>query len=166
MKSSAIRTRSIRCEGGCAGGEPVPAPFEMRAYRRDRWHDSAERAAVFREELACLQLVRPERRGRWIEVGVGTGRFASALGTAEGADPSPKMLEYAAGRGVRTHLGTAGDLPIPDGTFDGVLMALTLCFVEDAEQALRESFRIPGRRSCSILTNCPPSPRHANGSRR
>jgi ubiquinone/menaquinone biosynthesis C-methylase UbiE len=117
-------------------------PFDKIAEVYDRWYDSAEGAAIFREELACLQLVCPERRGRWVEVGIGTGRFASALGIAEGIDPSAKMLEYAARRAARTHLGSAESLPFPDAAFDGALMALTLCFVADADQALRESFRI------------------------
>ncbi len=120
----------------------MPAAFDTLADRYDAWYDSAEGAAILREELACLKLVCPERPGRWIEVGVGTGRFASTLGIAEGVDPSPKMLKYAARRGIRTHLGTAEDMPLPDGSFDGVLMALTLCFVQDAGRALRECSRI------------------------
>ncbi len=116
--------------------------FDKTAEAYDRWYESAEGAGIFREELACVQLVCPERRGRWLEVGVGTGRFAAALGIGEGVDPSQKMLEYAARRGVRTHPAAAEDLPFPQGAFDGVLMALALCFVEDSEQAFAECFRI------------------------
>jgi len=121
---------------------PLPAAFDTVANRYDRWYDSAKGAAILREELACLRLACPERCGRWVEVGVGTGRFASALGIAEGIDPSPKMLEYAVQRGVHAHLGTAESLPFPNGTFDGALMVLTLCFVQDAGQALRECARV------------------------
>ena len=120
----------------------MPAAFDTLADRYDRWYDSAKGAAISREELACLRLACPERCGRWVEVGVGTGRFASALGIAEGIDPSPKMLERAARRGIRTHLGNAESLPFPNGTFVGTLMALTLCFVQDAGQALRECARV------------------------
>jgi ubiquinone/menaquinone biosynthesis C-methylase UbiE len=120
---------------------PMSAAFDTLARRYDRWYDNAKGAAILHEELACLRLACPERCGRWLEVGVGTGRFASALGIAEGIDPSPKMLEYAVRRGIRTHSGNAESLPFQDGIFDGVLMALTLCFVQDARQTLRECAR-------------------------
>jgi SAM-dependent methyltransferase len=116
--------------------------FDALSDRYDHWYESADGTAIFQEELACLRLIRPERCGRWLEVGVGTGRFASALGIVEGIDLSPKMLEYAARRGIRIYWGTAESLPFQDGTFDGVLMALTLCFVQDAGQALRECARV------------------------
>jgi SAM-dependent methyltransferase len=64
------------------------------------------------------------------------------LGIAEGIDPSPRMLEIATGRGVKTYKGYAEDLPFPDSSFDGLLLALVLCFVADSEQALNECYRI------------------------
>ena len=142
-------------------GNPFPSgrscvAFDRLADRYDGWYDSAEGAVIFRDEVTCLQLLCPERRGRWVEVGVGTGRFASALGIAEGLDPSPKMLDRAAQRGVCTHSGAAEELPFPDRTFDGVLMALTLCFVQDAGQALRECARVL-RPSCTLLLGIVPS---------
>lgn len=73
---------------------------------------------------------------------MGSGRFAANLGIAEGIDPSPRMVEIAVGRGVRTHQGYAEALPFPDRSLDGALLALALCFVADAEQALRECFRV------------------------
>jgi len=77
-----------------------------------------------------------------LEVGVGTGRFAAMLGVAEGIDPSPRMLDIAAGRGIRTYEGYAENLPFPDGSFDGALLALALCFVADPKRALNECCRI------------------------
>jgi ubiquinone/menaquinone biosynthesis C-methylase UbiE len=136
-------------------GDPSVA-FDILADRYDGWYDSAEGAVIFRDEVTCLQFLCPERRGRWVEIGVGTGRFASALGIVEGLDPSPKMLARAAQRGVSTHSGTAEKLPFPDGTFDGVLMALALCFVQDAGQALRECARVL-RPSCPLLLGIIPS---------
>lgn len=118
------------------------ASFDGLADRYDEWYESPEGAAVFREEVTCLRSLCPKCRGRWLEVGVGTGRFASEMGIVEGLDPSPKMLERAARRGVRIHAGAAEHLPFPDGAFDGVLMALALCFVQEAAQALRESSRV------------------------
>jgi len=64
------------------------------------------------------------------------------LGIAEGIDPSPRMLEIAGGRGVKTYTGRAEVLPFRDSSFEGVLAALALCFVDDSERALKECRRI------------------------
>ncbi len=75
-------------------------------------------------------------------MGVGTGRFAALLGVTEGIDPSPRMLAIAAGRGIRTYVGCAEELPFAESTFEGVLLALTLCFVADSKQAVMECRRV------------------------
>jgi ubiquinone/menaquinone biosynthesis C-methylase UbiE len=120
----------------------VAQAFDAIADAYDRWYDTPEGQAIFHAEVDCLRLLCKEFRGRWLEVGVGTGRFALALGVEEGLDPSPQMLERAAQRGIRTYLATAEHLPFPDGAFHGVLMALALCFVSNAEQAMRECARV------------------------
>ncbi len=117
-------------------------PFDALADSYDAWYDSAEGRAIFQAEDACLQLLVPECLGRWLEVGVGTGRFAASLGIAEGVDPSRQMLELAEGRGVKTKQGYAEALPYPDESLDGALLALTPCFVDDGERAIRETFRV------------------------
>ena len=117
-------------------------PFDPIADSYDQWYDSPEGRAIFRAESACLTRICRERQGRWLEVGVGTGRFASALGIETGVDPSPRMLELAAKRGVKTHEGRAEELPFKDESFDGALLALALCFIPDSEQALRECYRV------------------------
>jgi len=116
--------------------------FDSIAEEYDQWFDSPEGRAIFDIELKCLRSVCPRFEGRWIEIGVGTGRFASALGIQEGIDPSAPMLEIAKRRGIHVTLGTAEQIPFPENTFDGILMALTLCFVNDAETALSECRRV------------------------
>jgi len=116
--------------------------FDPIADAYDHWYDTPEGQVIFQAEVACLRLLSNEFQGRWLEVGVGTGRFASALGVTEGVDPSPRMLEKAAQRGIRTYLAAAEHLPFRDGVFDGVLMALTLCFIHDAELAMHECARV------------------------
>ena len=110
--------------------------------RYDAWFDSREGSRVFREELACIRAVCPEFHGRWLEVGVGTGRFASALGVPIGVDPSRAMLEIAAARGIQTNIASAERLTFADSTFDGVLMATTLCFVRNVRRSLQEAGRV------------------------
>lgn len=122
--------------------------FDAIADEYDRWYDTPEGDGIFQAELKCLRLLHVRSPGRWLEVGVGTGRFASSLGIAEGIDPSPQMLEIAASRGIAIHQGTAESLPFIESLFEGILMALTLCFVKDADQALKECLRVlrPGGR--------------------
>jgi ubiquinone/menaquinone biosynthesis C-methylase UbiE len=122
-------------------GRLTPA-FDPIADAYDQWYDTQEGRVIFQAELDCLRLLCNDFRGRWLEVGVGTGRFSLALGVGEGIDPSPHMLEKAAQRGIRTYLGTAEHLPFPNGALSGVLMAFTACFIPDAEQALRECARV------------------------
>ncbi len=121
--------------------QPFRPAFNALADRYDKWYESVEGAAVFCEELACLNAVCP-RLGRRLEVGVGTDRSASALGIAEGIDPSVTMLEYAARRGIRTHKGLAEHLTFSNAVFDGVLVTLPLCFAQDAREPLCESVRV------------------------
>ena len=69
--------------------------FERYADRYDAWFDELEGSAIFGAEVACLgQLMPADARG-WVEVGVGSGRFAVSLHVPEGIDPSPRMLEKA-----------------------------------------------------------------------
>jgi SAM-dependent methyltransferase len=55
---------------------------------------------------------------------------------------APFLTAINTHRGIRTYLTTAELLPFPDGAFHGVLMALALCFVSDAEQAMHECARV------------------------
>jgi len=117
-------------------------PFDTIADAYDKWYETPEGEAIFQAELKCLRSLHEKSPGRWLEVGVGTGRFACSLGIAEGLDPSQRMLEIAASRGIGTHPGKAESLPFIESSFDGVLMALTLCFIAEAKQALKECLRV------------------------
>ncbi|MBN1151835.1 MAG: class I SAM-dependent methyltransferase [Dehalococcoidia bacterium] len=108
----------------------------------DRWYDSPDGSSIFNAELACLRMVSPGSAGQWLEVGVGTGRFAKELGVEIGIDPSPLMLSKAAQRGVCAATAIAERLPFRCGIFDGVLMVAALCFIQDPTSALLESFRV------------------------
>jgi SAM-dependent methyltransferase len=116
--------------------------FDTLAETYDGWYDTPDGRAIFEAERDCLLSLCSGPLNSWLEVGVGTGRFAHALGISTGVDPSPKMLEKAAGRGIETCVGSAERLPFAEDSFDGVLMAFTLCFVADAPQALRECRRV------------------------
>jgi ubiquinone/menaquinone biosynthesis C-methylase UbiE len=116
--------------------------FDTVADIYDQWYDSPSGKAVFNAEKLCLKRLGGSFTGRWLEVGVGTGRFASNLGIFEGIDPSLQMLKIAAARGIHVSAGCAESLPFPDASFDGILMALSLCFITEPDRALKECFRI------------------------
>jgi len=117
-------------------------PFDVLAVRYDQWFDSTEGTNIFAMEMACLQKIMKKNGNRWLEVGVGTGRFSAALGVADGVDSSKAMIKIAAQRGIHIRCGYAEDLPYPDAFFDGVLMVTTLCFIRDPESALKECARV------------------------
>jgi ubiquinone/menaquinone biosynthesis C-methylase UbiE len=116
--------------------------FDFMAENYDRWYDRPEGRAVFSAELKCIGSICECCRGSWLEVGVGTGRFAYGLQIQTGVDPSLSMLKIARERGIAICAGYAEDLPFPSEVFDGVLLALALCFFTNPLEALRECVRI------------------------
>ena len=120
----------------------VTDAFGAVAEPYDRWYESVEGAAVFAAEVACLRVAAPQIKGDWLEIGVGTGRFAVGLGVSMGVDASLPMLTIAARRGVRAIAGNGENLPCPERSLDGILMVATLCFVEDAPRVLHECARV------------------------
>jgi SAM-dependent methyltransferase len=118
---------------------PRTEPFERHPNRYDQWFD--RHSAVFAAEVRVLRALMP-RADRGLEVGVGTGRFAQALGVEEGVDPAPKMRRRARQRGLRVRDGTAEDLPYDDDQFDVALLVTTICFVDDVEKSLAEIYRV------------------------
>ncbi|MEW6034625.1 MAG: class I SAM-dependent methyltransferase [Chloroflexota bacterium] len=116
--------------------------FDARAREYDAWYDTEVGKAVFTMEVDCLRplLLRYERP--YLEVGVGSGRFARALGIEFGVDPAAAMLQMAGSRGIQVLEAAGEELPFPDGMFGALLVALTLCFVADPARVLREAWRV------------------------
>lgn len=119
-------------------GDRPGARFEAAAQRLDRWYE--EHPAALEAELAALRAVDPGGLG--LEVGVGTGVFAEALGAAVGLDPAEAGLRRARDRGVAPVRGVGEALPFREGTFDRVLLLATLCFLDDPGEALDEVRRV------------------------
>jgi len=116
--------------------------FDRLADHYDAWFDSARGTVLFRAEVECLERLMPADHSGWVEVGVGSGRFAQALEVLEGVDPSLPLLEMAAARGIRTVRAVAGNLPYGDDELKGILLVVTLCFLDDPERAMREFARV------------------------
>jgi ubiquinone/menaquinone biosynthesis C-methylase UbiE len=116
--------------------------FSEQAGQYDEWYDSPKGKALFAAEVECLKPLMALFPRPWLEVGVGTGRFAAALAIEHGIDPSHAALEIAKRRGVRTVIGSGESVPFPDAGFGCVLMAFALCFVQDPPAVLREVRRV------------------------
>jgi len=85
--------------------------FERLAAGYDAWYDGPAGPAVFPSEVACL---RPLLRGLprpWAEVGVGSGRFAAALGVDAGLDPAAMPLALARSRKTPARQGRCSPTP-------------------------------------------------------
>ncbi len=73
---------------------------------------------------------------------MGTGRFAVPLGIRIGVEPAKAMADIAQKRGIEVYKAKAEKLPFDDSSFDFVLIVVTICFVQDPIQALREARRV------------------------
>nr|WP_320114885.1 methyltransferase domain-containing protein [uncultured Desulfuromonas sp.] len=119
-----------------------PSPFDENAAQYDAWFDSRRGRRIFALERDCLRQVLDPLSGRWLEVGVGTGRFAQAFGIATGIDLSSAMLSIAAQRGITTITASAEHLPFAEGTFDGILQVCVFCFLTNPLKVLEECWRV------------------------
>ena len=76
---------------------------------------------IVKSEIEAIKQLLP-KSSEGIEIGVGTGIFASALGIKTGVEPSEKMRNKAIERGINTINAYAENLPISDKMYDFVLM--------------------------------------------
>jgi len=131
----------------------------------DSWYDRHILPYVI--DLACgikpvrrqRQKVVPLAQGRVLEVGIGTGLNLahydkSRISAIVGVDPALQMHRLARKRMERAGLDvelvglSAEKLPLPDASFDSVVMTYTLCSIPDPVPAVRELRRVlkPGGR--------------------
>lgn len=117
------------------------SPFDALAASYDAWYDGKGRLA-FAIELAALRPLLPELPRPWLEVGVGTGRFAQALGIGVGVDPSPELLKLARQRGISAIQASGEALPFADAAFGTVFLLTTWEFLAEPERVLAEIRRV------------------------
>ena len=84
----------------------------------------------------------PPGPGPRLEVGVGSGRFAAALGIEVGLDRALAPLRFAARRAVAVVQGAGERLPFYDDAFGAVVLVATLCFADDPGALLDEARRV------------------------
>jgi len=114
-------------------------PFEEHPRLYEDWFENNR--FVYGSELQAVKAQLPQS-GRGVEIGVGSGRFAAPLGIKIGLEPAVAMRAMARDRGIEVIGGAAEALPFKDCAFDFSLMVTTICFVDNAEAAVREAYRI------------------------
>ena len=112
--------------------------FERFSKYYDSWY--SQHPEVLESEIRAIKTLG--LNGLGLDVGVGTGIFASWAKVQIGIDASTQMLRISAKRGVQVVGALAEFLPFPDETFDYVLMTVTLCFLDNPETVLKEIYRI------------------------
>ncbi len=115
----------------------------------DEWFTN--HSDVYELELSAILGAIPAN-GNGIEIGVGTGRFASKLGIPVGVEPSPGMGKIAQSRGISVIQAKAEQLPIESERYDFALMVTTICFVDDPAQTLSEANRILKKNGHLVLS--------------
>lgn len=104
----------------------------------DAWYD--HNPAVFQSELKAISSVIPSGCG--LEIGVGTGRFASFFRLPFGVDPAFSALRLSAKRDIKVVQGKGEELPFKDNSFHFVLIVAAICFVYDPLLVLKETQRV------------------------
>ena len=113
------------------------AHYEKNWQEYDAWYDTHQ--ALYRTEIKALEKVMPSGRG--LEIGVGTGRFASPLSVRYGLDPSFNMLKLAKQRNISVIQGFGENLPFKNESFHYVLIVFTIELVDDPPRFLKEAAR-------------------------
>lgn len=116
--------------------------FDRHPEEYDAWYEKYKLA--YESELLALRAFLPENleKLKALEIGAGTGRFASALGIGLGLEPARAMAILAKQRRLEVVIGVAEFLPIKREQFDLVLIVTALAFFKNPNQALKEALRV------------------------
>lgn len=122
--------------------KPHLSPFDIDAERYDAWFDSPHGRVLFANEVAALRLLWRTSFRPAVEIGVGTGRFAEALGIERGIDPAEMAVRLARARGIKAISASAELLPFEGARFRAAAFITSLSFISNPECALRETARV------------------------
>lgn len=126
---------------------------EIAEYYDRNWRESEEwiksHPHIHESEIIALQKVVPSGLG--LEIGVGTGRLASAFSIRFGLDPSRNMLKLARQRNIRVVQGFGENLPFKNETFNFILIMYTIELADDALRFLKEATKTLKKRGVLIL---------------
>lgn len=117
------------------------SPFDDLATDYDAWFDREGKLIFFIEAQAFRSLL-PSLPKPWLEIGVGSGRFAQALGIETGIDPSIDLVKMARMRGLNAFLGRGEEELFDEESFGTVFLIVTLCFLDSPLEVLKEANHI------------------------
>ncbi len=118
---------------------PRTKPFDDYYNHYEEWFEDNRFAWL--SELDAVRHFIPEG-AKGMEIGIGSGRFASQLGVKVGVEPSASMRKLAMARGIQVYDAVAEKLPFEDSVFDFALMVTTICFVDDVRVSFGEAKRV------------------------
>jgi ubiquinone/menaquinone biosynthesis C-methylase UbiE len=125
--------------------------FDILTEKYDAWYDSEEGKPLYESELICLKKLIESCSLPIFEIGVGTGRFAKCFPATIGIDPAFNALRLAQQRGIQVVQAIGEMLPFKDETFGCVLLIVTICFVQNPVEVLREAKRVLKRSGSLII---------------
>lgn len=112
--------------------------FDLHAEEYDTWY--RKNKEIFESECKLIESLG--LKGFGIDIGVGTGIFASFSHISIGVDPAVNMLKIAKSKGIETVRASGEALPFKEKVFDFAIMIATLCFLEKPKVVLMETRRI------------------------
>ena len=127
---------------------PRTKPFDEHHEKYEEWF--TKNRFVYQSELKAIGHFIP-KRGKGVEIGVGSGKFAVPFGINVGVEPSEAMRKLSRERKIRVHNAVAESLPFEAGQFDFALMVTTICFVDDIKKSFKEVERILKSGGCFII---------------
>jgi len=125
--------------------------FDVFASKYDAWYNKPFGKSAFTLEKTLIETMFKNLKGPFLEVGVGTGRFAQTLKIGYGTDVSTGVLKFAKQRGILSVKGTGESLSFVDSFFGVVFIIVTLCFVDNPVKVLKEASRVLEKDGAVIL---------------
>jgi ubiquinone/menaquinone biosynthesis C-methylase UbiE len=113
--------------------------FDQYTKEYDNWYETNK--DIYNLELEAITKIMPAKTNS-LEIGVGTGRFASRLEIGYGIEPSFEMGLIAKSRDVNVIQAKGENLPFRDKEFDLILLVTVICFVKDIPGFLLELKRV------------------------
>src|SRR5688572_11495848 len=116
------------------------ATFETHVDKYEAWFD--RHPFVFQSEVEAIRDFLPPGESRGLEVCIGTGRYAQALGIKEGTESVKAMLDVAVKKGFEVMDAKPEALPYKDLCFDFVVMNFCISYLNELKPAFREAYRV------------------------
>jgi SAM-dependent methyltransferase len=117
------------------------SPFNGLASEYDAWFEN-DGKLIFAIEVQAFRESVSSSPKPWLEIGVGSGRFAQALGIDTGLDPSSQLIQVARRRGITVFLGRGEQQVFEGKSFGTVFLIVTMCFLDSPFDVLKQTNRI------------------------